>query len=150
MLAPASINRTLGPLRHMLNWAVGRDNLDRTPFRRRTEVLIRLEREDNKRRRRLPEDDEVPLLAIASPHLRSMIIAALDTGMRLTLQMERHARNDNIGFEKQRPLDQQGALIVEQVMPPLCRYELRQHNSEKVIRMLCVDLLDVLQERLHQ
>jgi hypothetical protein len=39
-LTPASINRTLGLLRHMLNWAVGREYLDRTPFRRGTEVLI--------------------------------------------------------------------------------------------------------------
>jgi hypothetical protein len=38
-LTPASINRTLGLLRHMLNWAVGREYLDRTPFRRGTEVL---------------------------------------------------------------------------------------------------------------
>ena len=81
-LTPASINRTLGLLRHMLNWAVGREYLDRTPFRRGTEVLIRLELEDNKRRRRVSEEEETALLAVASPHLRSMIIAALDTGMR--------------------------------------------------------------------
>lgn len=81
-LAPASINRTLGLLRHMLNWAVGREYLDRTPFRRGTEVLIRMEREDNKRRRRISEREETALLAVAPSHLRSMIIAALDTGMR--------------------------------------------------------------------
>ena len=81
-LTPASINRTLGLLRHMLNWAVGREYLDRTPFRRGTEVLIRMELEDNKRRRRISESEEAALLAVASPHLRSMIIAALDTGMR--------------------------------------------------------------------
>lgn len=81
-LSPASINRTLGLLRHMLNWAVGREYIDRTPFRRGTEVLIRLEREDNKRRRRVSEEEEAALLGVASPHLRSMIIAALDTGMR--------------------------------------------------------------------
>ena len=81
-LTPASINRTLGLLRHMLNWAVGREYLDRTPFRRGTEVLIRMELEDNKRRRRISEEEEAALLTVASPHLRSMIIAALDTGMR--------------------------------------------------------------------
>jgi integrase len=81
-LTPASINRTLGLLRHMLNWAVGREYLDRTPFRRGTEVLIRMELEDNKRRRRISEEEEGALLTVASPHLRSMIIAALDTGMR--------------------------------------------------------------------
>ena len=56
--------------------------LERTPFRRGTEVLIRMELEDNKRRRRISESEEAALLAVASPHLRSMIIAALDTGMR--------------------------------------------------------------------
>ena len=74
--------RALGLLGHMLNWAVGREYLDRTPFRRGTEVLIRMELEDNKRRRRISESEEAALLAVASPHLRSMIIAALDTGMR--------------------------------------------------------------------
>ena len=65
----------------MLNWAVGREYLDRTPFRG-NEMLIRMELEDNKRRRRICEAEESALLAVASPHLRSMIIAALDTGMR--------------------------------------------------------------------
>jgi site-specific recombinase XerD len=81
-LAPASINRTITLLRHMFNWAVGREYLDRTPFRRGTEVLIRLEKEDNRRRRRVTEDEEARLLGVARPQLRSMIITALDTGMR--------------------------------------------------------------------
>jgi integrase len=41
-----------------------------------------MELEDNRRRRRLSEEEEAALLAVASPILRSMIIAALDTGMR--------------------------------------------------------------------
>ena len=41
-----------------------------------------MELEDNKRRRRVSEAEEAALLDVASPHLRSMIIAALDTGMR--------------------------------------------------------------------
>jgi hypothetical protein len=48
----------------MLNWAVGREYLDRTPFRRGTEVLIRMKLEDNKRRRRISESEEVALLAV--------------------------------------------------------------------------------------
>jgi hypothetical protein len=40
-LTPASINRTIELLRHMLNWAVGREYLEKTPFRRGTETLIR-------------------------------------------------------------------------------------------------------------
>lgn len=81
-LAPASINRQIALLRHMFNWAVGREYLDRTPFRRGSEPLIRLEREDNKRRCRLTPEQETKLLEVAADYLRPMIIAALDTGMR--------------------------------------------------------------------
>jgi site-specific recombinase XerD len=41
-LSPASINRSLALLRHMFNWAVAREYLERTPFRRGSETLIRL------------------------------------------------------------------------------------------------------------
>ncbi len=81
-LAAASVNRSLELLRHMLNWAVGREYLNKTPFRRGTEPLIRKEREDNKRRRRVSEEEEASLLRAAPAHLRSMIVMALDTGMR--------------------------------------------------------------------
>jgi integrase len=81
-LTPASINRTIELLRHMLNWAVGREYLEKTPFRRGTETLIKRLREDNQRRRRLSTDEELRLLDAAPPHLRSMIITALDTGTR--------------------------------------------------------------------
>ena len=82
VLAPASINRTIEILRHMMNWAVGREYIDRTPFRRGTETLDRKLREDNQRRRRVDENEEARIIAVAPPLLRSMIIAALDTGMR--------------------------------------------------------------------
>ena len=78
----STINRPIELLRHMFNWAIGRKYLDRTPFRRGSEVLIRKLHEDNKRRRRLAEDEEARLLAVAPPFLRSMLITALDTGMR--------------------------------------------------------------------
>ena len=81
-LTNASINRSIELLRHMLNWAIGRGYLDRTPFRRGTETLIRKLHEDNRRRRRLTEVEETRLLEVAPPFLRSMIITALDTGMR--------------------------------------------------------------------
>jgi len=66
----------------MMNWAVGRDYLEKTPFRRGTETLIRKLREDNRRRRRISEDEEARLLAAAPSLLRSMLITALDTGTR--------------------------------------------------------------------
>jgi hypothetical protein len=62
--------------------AVGREYIDRTPFRRGTETLVRKLLEDNQRRRRIAEDEEARLLTVAPPLLRSMIIAALGTGMR--------------------------------------------------------------------
>jgi integrase len=53
-----------------------------SPFRRGSETLIRKQHEDNQRRRRLTEDEEATLLSAAAPFLRSMMVAALDTGMR--------------------------------------------------------------------
>ena len=81
ILTPASVNRTIELMRHMMNWAVGREYIERTPFRRGSETLIRKLREDNQRRRRISELEEARLLAAAPPLLRSMIVAALDTGM---------------------------------------------------------------------
>ena len=81
-LKPASINRHLELLRHMLNWAVAREYIDHTPFRRGSETLIRPLLEDNKRSRRVSEDEEHQLLDSAPPMLRALMIAALDTGMR--------------------------------------------------------------------
>src|SRR5262249_7209310 len=71
-LSVASVNRSIALLRSVLNWAVSRDYLERTPFRRGGEVLIRLFREDNKRTRRLAPDEEDRLLRAAPPMLRAM------------------------------------------------------------------------------
>ena len=80
---PATVNRIVDLLRHMLNWAVGREYLERTPFKRGSEMLITKLREDNTRRRRIDDAEEAALLAAApTVYLRALIIAALDTGMR--------------------------------------------------------------------
>ncbi|MBP7778796.1 MAG: site-specific integrase [Acidobacteria bacterium] len=81
-LTPATINRTVDRLRHMFNWAVGREYLDRTPFKRGSATLIKKLHEDNTRRRRIDEHEEAALLQNAPPHTQAMLIAALDTGMR--------------------------------------------------------------------
>ena len=81
-LTPATINRTVDRLRHMFNWAVGREYLDRTPFKRGSATLIKKLHEDNKRRRRIDEHEEAALLQNAPAHVQAMLIAALDTGMR--------------------------------------------------------------------
>lgn len=66
----------------MFNWAIGREYLERTPFRRGTQTLIKKLCEDNRPRRRLSEQEEGKILSFAPPHLRSLMIVALDTGKR--------------------------------------------------------------------
>lgn len=79
---PATVNRYLSLLRHMLNWAVGREYLDRTPFRRGNQALVKFERENNRRIRRVSPDEEQRLMTSANATVRQLIVAALDTGMR--------------------------------------------------------------------
>ena len=50
---PATINRHLALLRAMLNWAIEREYLEHSPFRRGSRALIKLERENNRRSRRI-------------------------------------------------------------------------------------------------
>ena len=65
VLSAARVNRIVDLLRHMLNWAVGREYIERTPFKRGSETLIKKLREDNKRRRRIDEEEEAALLGAA-------------------------------------------------------------------------------------
>jgi integrase len=80
--AVGTVNRYLARLRHIFNWAIGREYLDRTPFKRGSHSLIKLERENNRRQRRLSAKEETRVLEEATPLLRVLIILALDTGMR--------------------------------------------------------------------
>ena len=79
---PATVNRYLALLRNMFNWAVLRGDLDQTPFRRGSLAIIKLEREHNRRSRRLSLDEEQRVLGAANSAVKSLVIAALDTGMR--------------------------------------------------------------------
>ena len=82
-LAPASINRYLAQLRHMINWAIDRELMERTPFRGRGRG-VRMLRENNHRYRRLAANEERRILDAAKddPLMTARIIVALDTGMR--------------------------------------------------------------------
>ncbi len=73
----ATVNRDLSVLRHVLYWAVDSQLLEANPLAR-----LKLVRERRTRRQVMGVDEEVLLLATAKPHLRAMIVAALDTGMR--------------------------------------------------------------------
>jgi len=93
-VSETTVNRDLECLRHILFWAVDEGLLAANPLSRAP-----LERERRKRRAVLSIAEEAPLLAAAAPHLRRMIIAALDTGMRrgeIT-----HERWEDVDFARQ-------------------------------------------------
>src|SRR5262245_37498620 len=61
------------------------------------------------------------------------------------VQVVRHARDDDLLAEEERPLDQERALIVQEMVPPARGYELRQENGHEVVGAFLVRDLDVLE-----
>ena len=78
----ATVNRAVEELRRILNWAVSREYMPSSPFTRSGISVIRFDREDNRRNRRVSAEEEGRLIAAAPVHLRALIILALDTGVR--------------------------------------------------------------------
>lgn len=76
-LTETTINRDLECLRHIFFWAVDEGLLPANPLSR-----VRMVRERRKRRTVLSLEEEDRILAVASKHLKPIVIAALDTGMR--------------------------------------------------------------------
>ena len=74
-------NRNLAFLRAMFNWAVADGLVPRSPFRVGDVAVVRLTREEA-RTRRLQGDEEERLL-LAANGIRDLVVAALETGMRL-------------------------------------------------------------------
>lgn len=75
------VNRHLGMLRALWNWALRTGYVEKSPFKRGTEAVVRLSQEPSRARRLQPEE-EAPLLAACNPHLRAIVEAALETGCR--------------------------------------------------------------------
>ena len=73
----ATVNRDLSVLRHILYWALDEQLLQVNPLAR-----MRMARERRTRRQVLSIAEEQLLLGSAKDHLRTMVIFALDTGMR--------------------------------------------------------------------
>jgi integrase len=73
----ATVNRDLSVLRHILYWGVDEQLLLANPLAR-----LKMARERRIRRQVMSVAEELLLLGAAKDHLRAMIIAALDTGMR--------------------------------------------------------------------
>jgi integrase len=76
-----AVNRDLSFLRGCWNWAIRVGYLDKTPFKRGSEAVVRLSREPS-RSRRLEKDEAERLLAACGSHLRSITEAALESGAR--------------------------------------------------------------------
>ena len=94
-------NRLLSRLRHMCSWAIAEGYTDSTPFKRHGVTIIKLNSSaESPRARRLEAGEEEKLLANATPDLKAIIIAALETGCRLgellSLQWGQVRREENI------------------------------------------------------
>lgn len=76
-LTETTVNRDIQALRRMLYWAVEEGLLLGNPISRIPLVRVR-----RKPRKVMGVTEEQLLLSAASPHLRAIIVAALDTGMR--------------------------------------------------------------------
>jgi integrase len=90
--APATANRHLATLKHMMTKAVEWEMVEE-------EVLKRVRKckllpENNRRLRYLSKEECQALINVCSPHLRPIVITALNTGMRkseiLSLEWEKH------------------------------------------------------------
>lgn len=76
--APATVNREVACMKNIYNVAMRNKVVTANPVKG-----VGMLREDNEVTRVLPRDEEEQLLASAAPHVRDMIICALDSGMRL-------------------------------------------------------------------
>ncbi len=76
-------NRHRARLSAMFAWAVHRELVSRTPFRREGVSTKTLRYEEHERYRRLDGDEETRLLEHAGSHLSDLIVTALETACRL-------------------------------------------------------------------
>jgi integrase len=92
-ITDTTVNRDLEALRHILFWAVDEGLLTSNPLTR-----LRLVPERRKPRSILSLEEEEKLLRAAAPHLREIIVTALDTGMRRGELL--HERWEHVDFNR--------------------------------------------------
>lgn len=76
-LSETTINRDIEVLRHLLYWAVDEGFIPANPVAR-----VRMARERGRHRPVLSVADELKLLAACAPHLKPIVIMAVDSGLR--------------------------------------------------------------------
>ncbi|MFH0732203.1 MAG: site-specific integrase [Candidatus Omnitrophota bacterium] len=76
-VSAATVNRNLACLKSMFNRAIEWGKAKENPVKK-----VKLFRENNKRLRYLEKEEIVKLLANSNKHLRSIVVVALNTGMR--------------------------------------------------------------------
>jgi integrase len=80
---PGGTNRLLSRLRGVFNWGIRVGYLEATPFARHGQAVVKMTREiPRSRRLDADTDEEARLLAACDPHLRSVVEAAIQSGMR--------------------------------------------------------------------
>ena len=77
-----TINHDLKLLRKMFTWGIRERLLPATPFKVESESVIRLDPESPREERLTSEDAERRLFEAASPRLRGVLIAMLETCCR--------------------------------------------------------------------
>ncbi|MBI4378421.1 MAG: site-specific integrase [Nitrospinae bacterium] len=90
--APATANRHLATLKHMMTKAVEWEMVEEEVLKKVRKVKFL--HENNRRLRYLSKEECQSLINVCSPHLRPIVITALNTGMRkeeiLSLEWEKH------------------------------------------------------------
>jgi integrase len=74
-------NRSLRLMREAFNWGLRVGYVERTPFKRDSQTIVKLTKERS-RSRRLQAGEEAALFAVCGPQLRAVVEAALETGCR--------------------------------------------------------------------
>ncbi len=94
---PATVNRLLATLKHMFTkaeeWSLASEDVLKKVRK------VKLLPENNKRLRYLSKDECKSLIDVCSPHLRPIVVTAINTGMRkeelLSLEWEKHIDLEN-------------------------------------------------------